>query len=51
MAMAAYIMRMKKLRRSLLQEKDLLSRDFWSPSRMTSKQEVIETVSTQEGRR
>jgi hypothetical protein len=51
MAMAAYIIGMKKLQRSLLQGKELLSRDFWSSSRMTSKQEVIETVSTQEGRR
>jgi hypothetical protein len=33
--MAAYIIGMKKLQRSLLQEKELLSRDFWSSSRMT----------------
>jgi hypothetical protein len=37
MAMAAYIIGMKKLQRSLLQEKELLSRDFWSSSRMTGK--------------
>ena len=35
MALAAYIIGMKRLQRSLLQEKELLSRDFWSSSRMT----------------
>jgi hypothetical protein len=40
MAMAAYIIGMKKLQRSLLQEKELLSRDFWSSSRMTGDPEV-----------
>jgi hypothetical protein len=37
MAMAAYIIGMKKLPRSLLQEKELLSRDSRSSSRMTGK--------------
>jgi hypothetical protein len=41
MAMAAYIIGMKKLQRSLLQEKELLSRDVWSSSRMTSNSETI----------
>jgi hypothetical protein len=41
MAMAAYIIGMKKLQRSLLQEKELLSRDFWSSSRMTGNSETI----------
>jgi hypothetical protein len=41
MAMAAYITGMKKLQRSLLQEKELLSRDFWSSSRMTGYSEVM----------
>jgi hypothetical protein len=40
MAMAAYIIGMKKLQRSLLQEKELLSRDFWSSSRMTGNSEI-----------